>query len=115
MKGSGSFRGNPSETSDFSDLKIISSEIIPVDEVRNRLSQKINIKFPSGKSEPKDIDELMGICKNNKGSCKLIFHLPNEGTSRPLKVLAHNIAVSSSSGFLILLRSKYGIDNVWIG
>ena len=108
-------RGNPSETSDFSDLKIISSEIIPVDEVRNRLSQKINIKFPSGKSEPKDIDELMKICKNNKGSCKLIFHLPNEGTSRPLKVLAHNIAVSSSSGFLILLRSKYGIDNVWIG
>ena len=108
-------RGNPSETSDFSDLKIISSEIIPVDEVRNRLSQKINIKFPSGKSEPKDIDELMEICKNNKGSCKLIFHLPNEGTSRPLKVLAHNIAVSSSSSFLILLRSKYGKDNVWIG
>ena len=108
-------RGNPSETSDFSDLKIISSEIIPVEEVRHRLSQKINIKFPSGKSEPKDIDELMNICKNNKGNCKLIFHLPNEGSSRPLKVLAHNISVSSSSNFLILLRSKYGKDNVWIG
>ena len=108
-------RGNPSETSDFSDLKIISSEIIPVEEVRHRLSQKINIKFPSGKSEPKDIDELMNICKNNKGSCKLIFHLPNENSSRPLKVLAHNISVSSSSNFLILLRSKYGKDNVWIG
>ena len=107
-------RGNPSETSDFSDLKIISSEIIPVEEVRHRLSQKINIKFPSGKSEPKDIDELMNICKNNKGNCKLIFHLPNEGSSRPLKVLAHNISVSSSSNFLILLRSKYGKDNVWI-
>ena len=108
-------RGNPSETSDFSDLKIISSEIIPVEEVRHRLSQKINIKFPSGKSEPKDIDELMNICKNNKGSCKLIFHLPNENSSIPLKVLAHNISVSSSSNFLILLRSKYGKDNVWIG
>ena len=34
-------RGNPSETSDFSDLKIISTEIIPVREVRNRLSQKL--------------------------------------------------------------------------
>tara|TARA_X000000950_G_scaffold4741_1_gene4909 strand:- start:3598 stop:7032 length:3435 start_codon:yes stop_codon:yes gene_type:complete len=108
-------RGNPSETSDFSDLKIISSEIIPVEEVRHRLLQKINIKFPSGESEPKDIDELMTICKNNKGSCKLIFHLPNEGSSRHLKVLAHNILVSSSSNFLILLRSKYGKDNVWIG
>ena len=88
-------RGNPSETSDFSDLKIISSEIIPVEEVRHRLSQKINIKFPSGESEPKDIDELMNICKNNKGSCRLIFHLPNEGSPKPLKILAHNITVSS--------------------
>ena len=93
----------------------IRDRIIPVEEVRHRLSQKINIKFPSGKSEPKDIDELMSICKNNKGSCKLIFHLPNEGSSKPLKVLAHNILVSSASNFLILLRSKYGKDNVWIG
>ena len=60
------------------------------------------------------VDELMNICKNNKGICKLIFHLPNENSSRPLKVLAHNILVSSSSNFLILLRSKYGKDNVWI-
>ena len=59
-------RGNPSETSDFSDLKIISSQIIPVEEVRHRLSQKINIKFPSGKTNQK-IYELMNICKNNKG------------------------------------------------
>ena len=108
-------RGNPSETSDFSDLKIICKEIIPVNEVRNRLSQKVNIKFPSGKSNSDDIEELMNICKNNKGNCKLIFHLPNEGSKRSLKILAHNITVSSSNNFMTLLRSKYGKDNVWIG
>ena len=108
-------RGKLSETSDFSDLKIISYEIIPVDDVRNRLSQKININLSSGKSDSKDIDELMSICKSNKGNCKLIFHLPNEGSPRPLKILAHNITVSSSNIFLSLLRSKYGKDNVWIG
>ena len=61
-----------------------------------------------------DIDDLMIICKENRGSCKIIFHLPNQGSSRPLKILAHNISVSSSSNFINLLRSKYGKDNVWI-
>tara|TARA_Y100001970_G_scaffold289950_1_gene421892 strand:- start:3167 stop:5254 length:2088 start_codon:yes stop_codon:yes gene_type:complete len=107
-------RGKPSETSDFSDLKIISDEIIPVKNVRNRLSQRINIQFSSGDTGSKDIDDLMAICKENKGDCKLIFHLPNQGSSRPLKVLAHNIAVSSTNNFISVLRSKYGKDNVWI-
>ena len=107
-------RGKPSETSDFSDLKIISNEIIPVKNVRNRLSQRINIQFSSGDTGSKDIDDLMAICKENKGDCKLIFHLPNQISSRPLKVLAHNIAVSSTNNFINILRSKYGKDNVWI-
>ena len=107
-------RGKPSETSDFSDLKIISTEIISVERVRDRLSQKINIQFPPGETNSNDIDDLMIICKENRGSCKIIFHLPNQGSSRPLKILAHNISVSSSSNFINLLRSKYGKDNVWI-
>ena len=107
-------RGKPSETSDFSDLKIISTEIISVERVRDRLSQKINIQFPPGETNSNDIDDLMIICKENRGSCKIIFHLPNQGSSRPLKILAHNISVSSSSNFINLLRSKFGKDNVWI-
>ena len=107
-------RGHPSDTSDFSDLKIISSEIIPVGDIRNRLSHRINIDLSSGKADANEIDDLMNMCKNNKGDCKLIFHLPNQGSSRPLKILAHNIMVSSANSFLVLLRSKYGKDNVWI-
>ena len=107
-------RGKPSDTSDFSDLKIISTEIISVDRIRDRLSQKINIKFSSAETTSNDIDDLMIICKENRGSCKIIFHLPNQGSARPLKILAHNITVSSSSNFINILRSKYGKENVWI-
>ena len=107
-------RGKPSETSDFSDLKIISNEIIAVKDVRKRLSQRINIQFPSGSSSANDIEALMNICKDHKGDCKLIFHLPNQNSNRPLKILAHNIAVSSTSNFINILRSKYGKDNIWI-
>ena len=58
-------RGKPSDTSDFSDLKI-SSEIIPVGDIRNRLSHRINIDLSSGKADANEIDDLMNMCKNNK-------------------------------------------------
>ena len=56
----------------------------------------------------------MNISKSNPGDCKLIFHLPNADSPRPLKVLAHNINVSTKSSFIKQLRLKYGKDNVWI-
>ena len=107
-------RGKPSETSDFSDLKILSDEIIPVENVRDRLSQCLNIKFAIGKVETSDIDDLMAISKSNPGGCKLLFHLPNPDSPKPLKVLAHNVSVSTNITFIKQLRDKYGKDNVWI-
>ena len=107
-------KGKPSETSDFSDLKILSDEIISVENVRDRLSRQLNIKFPSGEVDPDDIDELMNFSKSNPGNCKLLFHLPNADSPRPLKVLAHNVRVSTDSVFVKQLRARYGKDNVWI-
>jgi DNA polymerase-3 subunit alpha len=107
-------KGKPSDTSDFSDLKILSDELISVENVRDRLSQCLNIKFTSGKVGTNDVDDLMNISKSNPGSCKLLFHLPNPDSPRPLKVLAHNVSVSTDITFIKQLRVKYGKDNVWI-
>ena len=107
-------RGKPSDGSDFTDLKILADEIISVENVRDSLSQSLNIKFTSGEIKPDDVDELMNIAKENPGDCKLMFHLPNPGSPRPLKVLAHNIKVSTASQFIKNLRNKYGKDSVWI-
>ena len=107
-------KGKPSETSDFSDLKILSDEIIHVDNVRDRLSQYLNIKLPPQTTSPDSVDDLMNLAQMNKGNCKLLFHLPNSGSPKPLRVLAHNIKVSTNSIFIKKLRSKYGKDNVWI-
>ena len=107
-------RGKPSDGSDFTDLKILADEIISVENVRDSLSQSLNIKFTSGEIKPDDVDELMNIAKENPGDCKLMFHLPNSGSPRPLKVLAHNVKVSTASQFIKNLRNKYGKDSVWI-
>ena len=63
---------------------------------------------------PDDVDEFMNIANEIPGDCKLMFHLPNSGSPRPLKVLAHNIKVSTASQFIKNLRNKYGKDSVWI-
>tara|TARA_B100001250_G_scaffold285808_1_gene247859 strand:- start:341 stop:3775 length:3435 start_codon:yes stop_codon:yes gene_type:complete len=107
-------KGKPSENTDFSDLKIMGDEIIPVDRVRERLSQRLNIKFPQGEIMPEDVDELMTIAKQYPGECRLVFHLPNNGSPRPMKVMAHNIKISTDKEFVRSLRAKYGKDNVWV-
>lgn len=107
-------KGKPSENTDFSDLKLMGDEIIPVDRVRDRLSQRLNIKFPQGETMPEDVDELMTIAKQYPGECRLVFHLPNNGSPRPMKVMAHNIKISTDKEFVRSLRTKYGKDNVWV-
>ena len=107
-------KGKPSDNTDFSDLKIMGDEIIPVDRVRDRLSQRLNIKFPSGETKPEDVDELMTMAKKYPGECRLVFYLPNNGSPRPMKVMAHNIKISTDREFIRSLRAKYGKDNVWV-
>jgi DNA polymerase-3 subunit alpha len=107
-------KGKPSENTDFSDIKIMGDEIITVDRVRDRLSQRLNIKFPQGETTPEDVDELMTIAKQYPGECRLVFHLPNNGSPRPMKVMAHNIKISTDKEFVRSLRAKYGKDNVWV-
>jgi len=95
-------------------LKIIADEIIHIEQARRILSRSLNIRFPSGEVHSNDVDELMQISKSNSGDCRLLFHLPNPGSNKPLKILAHNIRVSTDITFIKTLRGKYGKDNVWI-
>ena len=107
-------KGKSSENSDFSNLKIIADEIIHINQARRILSRSLNIRFPSGEVHSNDVDELMQVSKSNPGDCRLLFHLPNPGSNKSLKILAHNIRVSTDITFIKTLRGKYGKDNVWI-
>ena len=81
-------------------------EIISVDRVRDRLSQRLNIKFPMSETKPEDMDALRLIAKRYPGECRLVFHLPNNGSSRLVKVMAHNIKISTDREFIRKLRGK---------
>jgi len=107
-------KGAPAENTNFSDLKIIGDQIIPVDQVRDKLSNQLNIKLSSKNTDPKKINRLMELAKSYNGSCRLVFHLDNGETHKSTRVLAHNVKVSTSKEFISRLRSQYGKENIWV-
>ncbi len=109
-------KGKPTDNTSFSDLKIISNEIIPVREIRNKLSQHLNINFFNSNNiiESQEIENLMSLAKKYPGDCKMVFHLANGESKRPIKVLAHNIKITPDKYFIRELRSLYGKENVWV-
>ena len=107
-------KGAPADNTNFSDLKIIGDHIIPVDQVRDKLSNQINIKLSSKNTDPKKIDIIMELAKSYSGSCRLVFHLGNGENHKPIRVLAHNVKVSTSKELISRLRSQYGKENIWV-
>ena len=109
-------KGKPADNTSFSELKVISDEIIPVKEIRSRLSQRLNINFfkTKSKSGSEEIESLMDLAKKYPGNCGMVFHLENGNSRKAVKVLAHNIKVSTNRAFIKKLRNQYGKDNIWV-
>ncbi len=107
-------KGAPADNSNFSDLKIIGDHIIPVDQVRDKLSNQLNIKLSSEYTDAKKINLLMELAKSYTGSCRLVFHLDKGENNKSVRVLAHNVKVSTSKEFISRLRLQYGKENIWV-
>jgi len=105
--------GRPTDKSDFSDLKLIVDEIIPIELARDYYSKRVNIQVETDRMKPDDIDALFELSSNFRGKCGLVFHMVGKN-GRKQKVFAHNIKVSSSKDFLGKLRDTYGKDNIWV-
>jgi DNA polymerase-3 subunit alpha len=105
--------GNSTSQNDFSDLKIIVDEVVPINHAKKVLKLKeINIKI--GKNVTKaTIAEVHKHAMDNSGQSLFVVHMNNEdGSSR--KIISKKIRVSSSNHFLIMLRDLLGESNVWI-
>ena len=109
-------RGKATESTYATEIKIICDEIIPVKDIRKRLSQRLNINFFNFNESIKtdELEKLMDLAKNYSGDCKMIFHLPNDNSKRPIKVMAHNIRVSTDKNFIRKLRELYGKERIWV-
>ena len=104
--------GKPTDSEDFSDLKLIAEEIIKLEDAREYFSKHINIKLDQTSVTSEDINKLYEIAQQHQGNCSLVFHYPMNGKTK--RILAHNIKVASNKKFCDTLRKLYGKQNVWI-
>jgi DNA polymerase-3 subunit alpha len=105
-------KGKPTDESDFSDLKIIAEQVIPLDDREQYLSKRVNIRLTSEVVNDIDLDELYRVAKKYQGEYSMVFHLVNGPKKQ--RILAHNIKVSSHRDFLKKLKDVYGKQNIWV-
>ncbi len=104
--------GKPTDSSDFSDLKLIADEIIPFEQAREYFSKRVNVQIDPAVHSSGDIEELQSIARLHPGNCRLVFYISTD--SQKQQIIAHNIKVSSQKPFINQLREKYGKQNVWV-
>ena len=106
-------KGKPTDGSDFSDLKLIADEIIPLDKARDFYSKNVNIRLEPNKMSLDDVDSLYSMVKDHKGKCGLMIHI-STNLKKDSRIFSHNIKVSSHASFLKKLRDNYGKENIWV-
>ena len=106
-------KGKPTDESDFSDLKLIADEIIPLDKARDIYSKNVNIRLEPNKMSMDDVDDLYSLVKDHRGKCGLMIHISTK-IKKDSRIFSHNIKVSSHASFLKKLRDNYGKENIWV-
>ena len=107
--------GTPSNRDEEDDsLKLIAEKIYPLSNIRQTLSQSINILITPNHTMEDMLDKLKLLSKENAGQCSLMLHLKSENGGIQ-KIKSNEVKVSSNINFLKELRSVFDDKNVWIG
>jgi len=107
-------QGSPSNREgDSQELKMIASYIVPLANVRERLSKCINILFDHNLNNENLLLKIKQIALNNNGSCHLIIHLRAENGNIN-RVKSSSVMIHPSREVMENLREIVGNKHVWI-
>jgi len=93
--------------------QFIANKIYSGDNLKERLTTKINIKIEYEKNNPDISAQLRKLCESNKGKYPIVFHMLTS-QSRIQKIISKHTLVDNNSDFLKQLRILLGTANVWI-
>lgn len=93
--------------------KIIVEKMMPLSEVREKLTKSVHLKVSTQGLEEEFIQELYDQCVNHKGSCALVLHLVTQENNE-YKMRAKQVQISPEKKVLESFRAKLGQDNVWL-
>lgn len=106
-------KGTPTDKNDFSDLKMIVNEVVPIQHAKKVLKLKdIHIKLDKN-ADKETMQEVASLAKENKGSHRFIVHIEHENKPDQT-IVSEKIKVSLNNQFIVLLKEIIGKENVWI-
>ena len=106
-------RGKVSEAEEKS-LRILCDEIIPISEVRNRLSNGIQLLIDPLKLNEEEIGKLQLLIQKFPGKIPLYFEMRTNGNGNGLILRSKKFQVMLSDDFLNELQKLLGQDNIQI-
>ena len=107
-------RGKISNQSDNNRIsQVIAETIFTADNIRNRLSRYLNVRFEHNNNKAKTLDQFSKLCNEHTGDLILILHM---STANKLNqaIQSKKYSVSSKQEFIDKLRLIFGKQNVWL-
>ena len=107
-------QGTPSTKNEEGEIqRFVAENIIPLEEVRKRFSNNINIRFKTKQKNKNTLNTIKELIAGYTGNCGLVFNMiDSDGSCQ--RIRAGNIKVSYSVEFLEKLREIMDHENIWI-
>ena len=105
--------GKPSTKNNDNDvIKIISSNIYPLEVASDSVTKSINVIFDENQSK-KSLSTIQEIIKDYKGKYPFVIHFKYDQNQYE-KIRSRDFLVSNQQTMLLKLRNILGDKNVWI-
>ena len=94
-------------------VKIIGRDVMPMWKVREQLVKSIVLNIDTQRVREDTIDELRGLCEENRGSCKLYFDiLTPDVPAGPQRIRSRRFVVDPSPELMTGISRLFGRDNI---
>ena len=93
-------------------FKLICDEIMPLEEVRNRLAGSIKITINTNNISPEQIEAIHRLVKENPGLVPLIFEICTNGNGEGLLMKSQKFQVLLSDDFIRKIQEIVGKDSI---
>jgi DNA polymerase III alpha subunit len=95
-------------------FKLLCNEIVPINEIRNRLSNGLHLIITTKDFSENKVDELQTLIQNYPGSIPLYFEMRPNGNSAGLVLCSRKYTVVVTDELLEKLHNLLGKNNVLI-
>lgn len=96
-------------------LKIIGRDVLPMWKVREQLVKSIVLNVDTDRVKESTIDELRGLCEENRGSCKLYFDIMTPDVpAGPQRVRSRRFVVDPTPELMTGMTRLFGRENVCV-